>query len=96
MTYPAIRSRERPAAERRKAPRSRCFAACRAEFPDNIRTLDVTIRNLTDAGALLECAGLLDLPQRFTLVMTQRGVTRPADLRWRRNNHAGVAFADAF
>ncbi|QLP98230.1 MAG: hypothetical protein HZY79_13850 [Rhodoblastus sp.] len=83
------------AAERRAERRSRCFIQGRIQFPDRARTLDVTIRNLGDHGALLEAEGLDRLPSQFALTLTARAVTRHAQLRWSNFGHAGVALRAA-
>ena len=76
--------------ERRAEPRGRCLIEGRALFPDNARTLDVTVRNLGPGGAMIQGEGLVGLPDHFLLAFPSRGYARPATLRWSSYARAGV------
>lgn len=79
-----------PTEERRRAPRARCLIAGRVLFPDHARTRDVTVRNRSERGAMLEGVDLKDLPDHFTLALPARGETFRATIRWSHYQAAGV------
>jgi hypothetical protein len=55
-------------------------------------SFDCTIRNVTEAGAMLRVAGNQAIPDSFTLLHVGEGVAFDAKLLWRRGEDAGVAF----
>lgn len=81
----------RPAVDRRKAPRRRCLFRGRILFNDNIRTLDCTVRNLSDGGALIETEALTILPAGFSLAIDARQSVSAGAVRWHTPGRYGVA-----
>jgi hypothetical protein len=81
---------EAPAQERRRAARARCLIAGRVLFPDQARTRDVTVRNRSERGAMIEGVDLTDLPDHFTLSLPARGESFPVAMRWSHYHSAGV------
>jgi hypothetical protein len=55
--------------------------------------LPCTLLDISDLGARLRVANVGELPDRFTLALTQRGVPRrECRLIWRGENEVGVSF----
>lgn len=79
-------------AERRKAmPRRRVLKGARIVFNGNKSTLDCTVRNLTEAGALLTLPSVLGVPDKFVLLVRNEP---PLSCRviHRHDGQIGVAF----
>lgn len=53
--------------ERRRAPRQRTLKGAHIVFNDGHSTIDCQVRNLSAIGALLRVAGVIGIPDRFTL-----------------------------
>jgi hypothetical protein len=84
-----------PQQERRAAPRKRCLLSGRALYSDLKRSRDLTVRNISEDGALIECGHVEELPDQFTLSLPVRGVTHEARVRWRARDQAGLSLGDA-
>jgi hypothetical protein len=54
--------------------------------------IDCQVRNISEKGATLEVATPVGIPESFTLIMAQDGITRPARVRWRKANRIGIEF----
>ena len=54
--------------------------------------ISCTVRNMSDAGASLEVASPLGIPDDFTLVIESDQFLRQCHVRWRTANRIGVAF----
>lgn len=55
-------------------------------------TMDCTIRNLSEHGALLEIGVATALPAKFELLLVDANTVREVELRWQRGLRAGVEF----
>lgn len=76
--------------EQRITPRNRTLKSGAIDF--GIGTLDCTVRNLTDQGAMLETASPFGLPDRFKLIIASDGTRRVCRVVWRRGQRLGVVF----
>jgi len=59
---------------------------------DRDRAYTCMVRNISDAGACLEFAIPLDIPDDFTLSIPRDHFRRPCHVVWRREKRIGVAF----
>ena len=81
-------------AEQRQAPRLRALIGARIMFNNGQATLDCLIRDVSETGAKLTVSALIPLPDRFDLIIPQKGVTRRVRVAWRRATEIGVRFED--
>lgn len=56
-------------------------------------SLDCVIKDISATGARLKVADPSQVPGAFELVARDRGIDRPAHVRWRKNNEVGVSFS---
>ncbi|KRE17829.1 hypothetical protein ASE63_01115 [Bosea sp. Root381] len=78
--------------ERGKTPRLRSLLSGRVSFNQRCSTLDCTIRNLSEGGAMLLLSDAVALPIAFDLEIAQRQRSYAARVRWRDGERVGVAF----
>jgi hypothetical protein len=57
-------------------------------------TLDCLVRDISPTGAKLELESISALPREFELEVPQRRAVYPCELKWRRQNAAGVRFKE--
>jgi PilZ domain len=76
--------------ERRAATRHRSYKSGKLVFNDNKSVLDCIIRNLSQAGALLEIPAVATVPEEFDLHAD--GGVRRCKVLWRRPNRMGIKF----
>lgn len=76
--------------EHRITPRHRVLKAATIEFGGGV--IDCTIRNLSDAGAALDVASPVGIPDRFALILPADGRRLPCHVVWRKEKRIGVAF----
>lgn len=80
----------------RQHARLRTLKGARVEF-DGTKTLDVTIRDMSEGGVKLKLGSPLPLPKSFTLIIhnPNTGIAdkRSCELRWQRGDQAGAQFA---
>ncbi|MGO9742995.1 MAG: PilZ domain-containing protein [Roseiarcus sp.] len=84
-----------PALDRRQTQRSRCFRAALCVFNNGQSDLEVTLRNLSDAGAKITGDELAFLPDNFELRIRDpfgRYEKRQARRVWSRGGGAGLGF----
>ncbi|CAN7586205.1 PilZ domain-containing protein [Bosea sp. LjRoot90] len=81
--------------ERRRAVRNRTLIGGKVIFNQRQSTLDCTVRNLSDDGALLVFPGSVALPDLFELYLPLKRESRMVRTRWRDSERIGVAFAAA-
>lgn len=77
--------------ERRKVARHRVFKFGSIGF-NRGAGIDCRIRNISPAGACLEVASQVGIPDDFTLVIAHDHVRQPCHVIWRDANRMGVAF----
>ena len=76
--------------EKRIASRHRVLKAGKISFDDG--AIDCTVRNISKAGAALEVASPIGVPQVFILVIEADHVRQPCHVVWRTEKRIGVAF----
>ena len=77
--------------ERRKISRHRTLKGGSIRF-NNGAAYDCRVRNLSPAGAMLEVAGQLGIPEEFTLVIEADHFRQNCRVIWRTATRLGVAF----
>lgn len=56
--------------EKRAAPRHRTLKGARIAFHDGFSTIECTVRNMSDIGAMLKVASVIGIPDHFDLVLS--------------------------
>jgi hypothetical protein len=77
--------------ERRKIPRHRTLKAGSISF-NRAAGIDCRVRNLSPAGACLEVASQLGIPDDFVLVVEADHLKQPCHVIWRTATRMGVEF----
>ena len=77
--------------EKRKAPRHRTLKAGSIRF-NRSGGIDCRVRNLSPAGACLEVASQLGIPDDFTLVIDVDHFLHSCHVIWRTATRMGVVF----
>ncbi len=77
--------------ERRKVQRHRTFKAGHIAF-NRAGAIDCSVRNLSPAGACLEVASQIGIPDRFVLLVDVDRLRQPCHVIWRSATRMGVAF----
>jgi hypothetical protein len=54
--------------------------------------IDCAVRNVSEAGAMLEIASPIGIPNNFSLVISQQALRRPCRVAWRSARRIGVRF----
>ena len=80
--------------ERRKVARQRTLKAGSISF-NRSGGIDCRVRNLSPAGACLEVASQLGIPEDFELVIEHDHFRQPCHVIWRTATRLGVEFRDA-
>jgi PilZ domain len=78
--------------ERRKAQRLRALKAGSISF-NRAAGIDCRVRNMSPAGACLEVASQVGIPDDFVLVVSHDKFSRPCHVSWRSETRLGVKFA---
>lgn len=81
--------------ERRRSVRNRTLIGGKVIFNQRQSTLDCTIRNLSEDGALLVFPNSVALPELFELYFPLKRESRMVRSRWRDSERIGVSFAAA-
>ena len=79
--------------EKRKLPRHRTLKAGSITF-NRASGIDCRVRNMSAAGACLEVASQVGIPDDFVLVVEVDHFKRPCHVIWRKPARMGVAFRD--
>ena len=77
--------------ERRKVQRHRTLKAGSISF-NRAAGVDCRVRNLSPAGACLEVASQIGIPDEFVLVVAADHVKAPCHVVWRTATRLGVEF----
>ena len=80
--------------EKRRVQRHRTLKAGSISF-NRAGGIDCRVRNLSPAGALLEVASQVGIPDDFTLVIEIDHVKQPCHVIWRTATRIGVEFKAA-
>ena len=76
--------------DQRSAARHRILKAAAIEFGGS--TIPCMVRNMSDAGAMLDLATAAEIPELFTLTAIGDGHRTLCRLVWRNTKRIGVAF----
>jgi hypothetical protein len=76
--------------EQRAAQRQRVFKAGSIRFGGS--TIDCTVRNLANTGAMLEVVSQAAIPHEFTLALSADRSHRRCHVVWRKDKRIGVTF----
>lgn len=77
--------------EHRANPRQRVLKGGTISFNGDA-AISCTVRNLSVAGAALDVASPLGIPEHFTLVFEDHHTAKPCRVIWRKERRIGVAF----
>lgn len=80
--------------ERRHRQRHRALLAGKLANDDASTTIDCTIRNLSNDGAMIETTTPHLIPSHLHLVQIKEGIAWDAEVIWRRGNRVGLALLD--
>lgn len=80
--------------DRRKAQRLRALKAGSIAF-NRAGGIDCRVRNLSPAGACLEVASQIGIPDEFVLVISHDKFSQPCHVVWRSDTRIGVEFRAA-
>lgn len=78
--------------ERRRSARTRTLIGGKVIFNQRQSTLDCTVRNLSEDGALLVFPDSVALPELFELYFPVKRESRMVRSRWRDGGRIGVSF----
>jgi hypothetical protein len=76
----------------RSSQRRRMLKQARISFNDGRSTIDCTLRNISDTGALLKVTSSLGVPDQFELILLTEDRAIPCSVVRRRAEELGVAF----
>ena len=76
--------------EKRAVPRHRVLKAGTIEFGGS--TIDCSVRNVSKAGAALEVATPVGIPEKFTLLIPSNKLRFACRVIYRKEKRIGVAF----
>lgn len=79
--------------ERRRSARNRTLIGGKVIFNQRQSTLDCTVRNLSEDGALLVFPNSVVVPELFELYFPLKRESRMVRSRWRDSERIGVSFA---
>ena len=77
--------------ERRLFPRKRVLRGGRMVFNNASSTINCTLRNISDAGARLDVASVVGVPEVFDLKLEGQP-SRSCEVVWRSSDAIGIAF----
>jgi PilZ domain len=77
--------------EKRKVQRHRTLKAGSIMF-NSVGGVDCRVRNLSPAGACLEVASQIGIPENFVLMVEADHVKAPCHVIWRTGTRLGVTF----
>lgn len=78
--------------QRRRFQRTRSFWKGRVIFPGGLRSVECTVRDFSEGGAKIDCAGVMDIPDRFKLHIPHKMQSFECKVAWRRGGEFGVEF----
>lgn len=76
----------------RKQRRKRVLKEGQLITEDMTSLVNVKIRDLSETGARVETAGIIDLPEHFKLFVVSEKAVYSCLARWRRGNLLGIEF----
>lgn len=81
-----------PDTDHRKHPRHKVFKEGRIIPSDGDGVVQVTVRNLSVGGALVQIPETIDFPEDFSLLVASEEMLYPAEAKWRSGELMGLAF----
>lgn len=79
--------------------RQRVLKTAKLVFNDGLSTFNVTLRDLSDAGARMQLIFPFPVPKHFDLIIenpnTGKPVSQHCELSWQRGDRIGAKFIDA-
>ncbi|MEO8667441.1 MAG: dihydrodipicolinate synthase family protein [Bauldia sp.] len=81
-------------AEHRHSRRNRTLRAGRIIFNSGYSSLNCSVRNISEGGALLQVPGMVGIPREFELSI-DGDTARPCRVAWRKEDRMGVEFIAA-
>ncbi len=81
--------------EKRSSTRTRCLLTGRIIFNNRSSVIDCTVRDISDTGARIIFAHLVQVPAEFDLDIPKRGSPVHVHLKWSKGNEHGVVFDNA-
>lgn len=78
--------------EKREARRQRTLKSGLVVFNKGQSSFDCTIRNMSQEGAQLRFTALVNLPDRFTLLISREKLRFECQVAWQKTNEVGVRF----
>lgn len=82
------------ASQRRNNGRQRTLLAGKLANVDATETVDCTIRNISDTGAMIEIASPQFLTGPLHLLQVKEGLAWDVEIVWRRGNRMGLRLGD--
>jgi PilZ domain len=79
--------------ERRRQSRARTLKSARILFNQHHSVIDCTVRNLSAAGACLNVASAIGIPERFDVIFDADQSVRPCRMVWHKEKQLGVEFS---
>lgn len=80
------------AEDRRRSPRNRTFVGGQLIFNQRRSTLDCTVRNLSETGAMVRLSDTVTLPEIVELYLPVKRESHMARIRWRDRESSGLEF----
>jgi hypothetical protein len=80
--------------ERRSTKRWNTILTALVKSDNQLQSTECVVRDLSDTGAKVYFAGLLDLPAEFELVIPSRGLRVRSRLMWSQGANHGVMFLE--
>jgi len=77
-----------------RSKRYRALKAAKIVFLDESSTINCTIRNINEGGAMVQLAGLFQAPKSFFLLMVSDKKIVKVEKAWQRNILVGVRFIE--
>ena len=77
--------------DRRNVQRHRTLKGARIVFNDGFSTFECTVRNLSEAGALVRVASVVGIPDSFQLILNDKQSFN-CTVVWRHESELGVKF----
>ena len=80
--------------ESRKSKRAKVVRAGTISTSNSQTTWPCVVRNISEAGALIQAASTYFIPQEFNLLVELEGLDAKCEVVWRRGTKVGVRFLE--
>jgi hypothetical protein len=78
--------------ERRIKARTRSFKAAKIKLPKGAAVIDCVVKNFSAAGACLDVASPVGIPEAFDLFFEADHTSMPCRVVWRKAHRIGIRF----